>query len=272
MKEVKNKVLVGVVTADIKDYCWDKFSRQLKGLQMQGCDVYITDNSRTTTNRKGFKVWNYKYEMPIIKAIAEQGGNYLTYVMRDCMNELRRYFLAGDYTHLFILESDVLIAKDSLQRLLDMDSDVANFTYLMNLQRFNTPSLCIQSKDDNDVARMITPEDSKKLLNTGIKTLNVDKLGNKTLSHCGYGCTLVKRNVIEKIEFRTGMSKVNDKVHNPFPDSFFHQDVNKLGFTNKLDTDYIPHHINLNDETLDSMKVKQIQSKTSRRERRAKKR
>lgn len=266
-----NKVLVGVVTSNYKDYCWDKFKRQLKGLQLQGCDVYICDNSQRTTNRKGFKTWNYNYNQnkQLIADVVKAKGNYLTYVTRDCMNELRRYFLGGDYTHLFVLESDVFIAPNSLDRLLEMDCDVANFTYMMNLERFDEISACVQITDGNN-SKMVTPEETKDLLGNGIKTLNKDKLGDKIITHCGYGCTLIKRNVLEKIAFRTEMIKQLDKVHNPFPDSFFHYDVNKLGFVNKLDTDYLPTHLNLNNETLMQQRLINIQSKTSRRQRRAK--
>ena len=39
-----NKILVGVITNQVKDYCWDKFSDQLRGLQKLGHDVLIIDN------------------------------------------------------------------------------------------------------------------------------------------------------------------------------------------------------------------------------------
>jgi len=47
-----NKVLVGTVTNQCKDYCWDKFAKQLKGLQMQGHDEFCTTTPKEYVERK----------------------------------------------------------------------------------------------------------------------------------------------------------------------------------------------------------------------------
>lgn len=267
-----NKILVGVVTSNVKDYCYPKFAKQLKGLQAQGHDVLIIDNSMKIQPRKGFKTIHFTDFKGVVSdcfvinnvAPPEQQIGHLMDITCKCMNILRDEFLKGDYTHLFILESDVFIEKDTVDRLLDMKADVANFTYLMNLERFDDYSLCVQATKDNR-ARMITPEMGRELINTGIKTLAKDMLGDSMLTHCGYGCTLVKREVLEKVSFRT---QLNSKDRHAYPDSCFHYDVNINGFTNKLNTDWLPLHENLNDETVTMLKILQIQSKTTRRERR----
>lgn len=269
------KVLVGTVTSNVKDYCWDKFSKQLKGLQAQGHDVLIIDNSMKIQPRKGFKTIHFTDFKQVVSDCfvinnvlpPERQIGHLMDITCKCMNILKDEFLKGDYTHLFILESDVFIEKDTVDRLLDMDSDVANFTYLMNLQRFDDYSLCVQATKDRR-ARMIDPEQSRKLINTGIKTLGKDMLGDAMLTHCGYGCTLVKREVLEDLTFRT---QLNDKDRHTYPDSCFHYDVVYKGFTNKLNTDWLPQHENLNDETKTMMQILSIQAKTTRAERRKKK-
>ena len=261
----KVKILIGTVTSEVKDYCWKPFKQQLKNLQALGHDILIIDNSVRVLNRPPFKTINYNPR----KAF-QAGGNALTVVTRDCMNILRDEFLKGDYTHLFILESDVFIEIDKLQRLVELNADVANFTYPMNLERNNGRiSLCVQSRDVNNKCRMITPEDSKDLLKQGVKVLNVDTLNGKTLSHCGYGCTLVKRKVLEQIEFKAVTTP--DGIQ-PFPDSMFHEDVKNHNFSNLLDTDYLPFHANLHNETKKHRQVLAIQSKTTRSQRRANKR
>ncbi len=271
------KVLVGTVTNQCKDYCWDKFHNQLKGLQLQGHDVVIIDNSIRLQPRGKFKTIHYKKYKQILSKCTminanlpnESKINGLMEITKDCMNLLRDYFLKGDYTHLFILESDVFIEKDTLQRLIDMDSDVANFTYLMNLKRFNEYSLCVQSMDveKQDRTEMLTPEDGRQLINTGIKQLGKDILNGKVLTQCGYGCTLVKREVLEQVEFRT---KVLEKDKESYPDSSFHLDVLEKGFTNLLNTDWLPQHENLHNQTMDMIKIINVQNQMSRRERRAK--
>jgi hypothetical protein len=269
---MKHKILVGTVTNQVKDYCWDKFSKQLKGLQMQGHDVLIIDNSPRLQPRKGFKTIHYKKfneiigQCQIINANLprDKWVNGLMQITKECMNILRDEFLKGDYTHLFILESDVFIEKDTVERLLDMDADVANFTYLMKLQRFDEYSLCVQTTKDRR-ARMITPEAGRKLINQGIVELGKTMLDDRLITHCGYGCTLVRRKVLEAIEFKT---KFHDKDIEAYPDSSFHADVLVSDFTNKLNTDWLPIHENLHNQTMDMMKILMVQNKMSRKERR----
>ena len=267
------KILIGVVTSEVKDYCWGEFKEQLKELQSLGHDVLIVDNSVKIVNRPPFKTIHYKDTKKVHRDCVGTGINPSTIVTRDCMNILRENFLKGDYTHLLVLESDVFILSDKIQRLVDLNADVANFTYPMKLERFNGQySLCVQLRGADNKANMITPAECKGLLKTGKKVLNVDVVNGKVVSHCGYGCTLITRKVLEKIEFRTGVfegKKKNGKLHNPFPDSFFHEDVKNCNFYNVLDTDYLPSHANLNDETKNYIKIVQIRNQTTRRQRRA---
>lgn len=247
-----NKTLVGVVTAQIKDYCWYDFKRQLKWLESKGMDIYIVDNSPKLVNRSFNGKWLKPDKIP-------------QHTTMHCMNEIRDYFLKGDYENLFILESDVFINEEALNRLFDMKErggDVANLTYPMRLNRFNKYSLCVQSTL-GQVSKMITPEDSQVLLNQGVIQLGEHRLGGKVVTHTGYGCTLVSRKVVEKIRFRTQQS--GDKY--PYPDSFFHTDVLMAGFVNLLDTDYICQHRNLKQETKNAIDNMQY-SNLSRRQRR----
>ncbi len=247
---MKNKILIGVVTASIKDYCYYDFKRQLQRLEKRGFDVYIVDNSPKQVNRSGFKM-----KSVIPHKIPQVTTAY-------CMNDIRKYFLAGEWERLLILESDVFITDEALDNLVAMKGDVNSYTYPMRLQRFNKYSLCVQSTIGNQ-SLMIDPDDSQKLLNNGIITMGEYKLSGKIVTHCGYGCTIVNRNVLEEIEFKT--QKSGDKT--PYPDSFFHYDVNKNGFVNLLNTDYICEHRNLNNETknaIDKMKVSHL-SRADRR-------
>jgi hypothetical protein len=248
---VKNKILIGVVTAKIKDYCWSDFKSQLKWLENKGFDIYIVDNSQIPTTR-GFKSkW--------IKPSATFQETTL-----ECMNEVRSYFLKGKYERLWILESDVFINEEGLERLLKMEGDVCNLTYSMNLERFNGEvSLCIQATDMKLFqSRMVTPDESRAILMNGVVQLGVAAVDGKVLTHTGYGCTIINRNVVEKIPFRLGNSN-NDKK--PFPDSFFHLDVLEAGYKNLLDTDYLPSHRNLSGQT---MKAIQKHSALNRQQRR----
>lgn len=247
----RNKILIGVVTASIKDYCWRDFKHQLQRFQKKGLDVYIVDNSVKQVNRSGFKM-----KSVIPHKIPQVTTAY-------CMNDIRKYFLAGDWDKLLILESDVFITDEALDNLIAMEGDINNYTYPMRLDRFNKYSLCVQSTIGSQ-SLMVTPEDSQMLLNNGTITLGEYKLSGKIVTHCGYGCTLVNRNVLKEVEFRT----MESGAKYPYPDSFFHYDVNQKGFVNLLDTDYICEHRNLNNETknaIDKLKLSHL-TRQQRRE------
>lgn len=226
-----DKILIGVVTAKIKDYCWYDFKRQLQRLEKRGLDVYIVDNSPTPTNRGFTSKWLQPNQIPQLTTVS-------------CMNNIRDYFLKGNWDKLLILESDVFITDEALDNLITMKGDVNSYTYPMRLERFDRYSLCVQSTINNQSV-MLTPDDSQLLLNNGVIKLNEYVLNGKVVTHCGYGCTLINRNVVEAIEFKTFKSGTKY----PYPDSFFHYDVNKLGFVNLLDTDYLCEHRNLKNET-----------------------
>ena len=268
-----NKILVGVITNQCKDYVWEPFAKQLKGLQIQGHDVLIVDNSASLRPRKGFNTIHYPNYTETMTEVykanmsreEDKKINGLTIVTLDCMNILRNAFLKGDYTHLFILESDVFIEKDTVDRLLDMDCDVANFTYLMNMNAYEDLTLCVQSTKDK-IGKMIDVEASRELINSGVIELGKTMLGDRMITGCGYGCTMVRREVIEKIPFRLNRTPDGRLT---FPDSAFHIDVINNGFVDKIDTDWLPRHENLNNQTMDMIKLLNVQKNTTRRQRRA---
>lgn len=81
----------------------------------------------------------------------------------DAQNEAVRKALKGSYTHLWMVEEDVIIPDGTLEDMLKMDEDV----------------VCV----DYPVAG-------------GWSTI---KKENGEIKHCGLGCTLIKRKVFEKI-------------------------------------------------------------------------
>ncbi len=245
---MKDKILIGVVTANIKDYCWYDFKNQLKRLEARGFDVFIVDNSVRRVNR-GFN------------SISVRPHKEPQVTTAYCMNKIRDYFLDGDWDKLWILESDVFVTDEAVDNLIAMKGDVNNYTYPMRLQRFNKYSLCVQSSLNNKCL-MITPEDSQLLLNKGIVKLNDYELNGRIVTHTGYGCTLINRKVVEAIDFKTGKSMGK----RPYPDSFFHYDVNRLGFMNLLETDYLCEHRNLNNETKNA--IEKMNSGLTRSQRR----
>jgi hypothetical protein len=103
---------------------------------------------------------------------------------------LREVFLAGPYDALWIVENDVIPPPDALAKLLAVPADIVYGVYLF---RRGTPVINVMhphtrnSITDNPTAWAI-----------GLRAGAVVDCGG-----LGFGCTLIRRPVLERLDFRT---------------------------------------------------------------------
>lgn len=237
------KVLLVTTTYKGKSYIWDRFISRVKELTYP-VDVLIVDNSEDLTyqdklkesvNDTNFKVIHSPYN--------ERSKISLT----NSQNLARQYFLDGDYTHFFSLESDLIPPKDIVEQLLESDKDVISGWYYIT--RNPRPCLC----------REWTLIDMKFAQKAPLLT---DLAKNKIMKvfSGSFGCSLIKRKVLEEIKF---------KVYQRFTshaDTWFYFDCERKGFEVFVDTNLlIPHfqdwkwdEITKNDEKIedDLLKLK----------------
>lgn len=125
----------------------------------------------------------------------------------------RKKVLDEKYDALLTVEHDIVIPKDGLQKLWDLDVPVAYGIYLFR-----------GSKNIVNAFRMVNATNPDMSL-TAFKELLAEALekGVVEVSGCGNGCTLIRREVLEQINFR------RNRDGNPIPDMPFATDCLKAG-------------------------------------------
>lgn len=141
----------------------------------------------------------------------------------------RQLFLSGPFDAMLVIESDIIPPPDTLQRLADLDCDVAYGCY-----RFQaSPVVNVFEKyyaGTNKKARNI----GESLTVRGLWQAAVDQ-GVIECSGAGLGCVLIRRHVLEKIPFRIEPGGAHC-------DSYFTVDVYQAGYSMLADTAVICGH------------------------------
>ena len=182
------KVLVTAPLCEWYDYCWDEFSNRVKELTYENYDLFFTENS--STNNFFEKVKSQGFD--VIKT--EHLHRIRDMVTRD-HNIIRDKVLDGGYDYLLILDQDVIPPRDVIEKLMKHDKDIISGLYFghhdINGEAKVMPFAWVFSKEINDWN------------NTGYlieKEIWEEQL--LKIAFAGMGCILIKREVLEKINFR----------------------------------------------------------------------
>ena len=140
----------------------------------------------------------------------------------------RQRILSGDYDYLFTVEHDMIIPEDALTKMLATDADVIYGLYL--LRHFKPVLNALRSVNSRwpDASLTMFPEIVKK----------AKAQGWIEVSGVGFGCTLIKRRVLEKLDMRR--SEIGG---HPCPDMPLAADCMRNGFKQICRFDVICGHI-----------------------------
>jgi len=213
---MKPKILIGTWTYEGKEYILKRFIERVKEFTYDNYEVLFIDNSKTDDYMNKIK----SFGMNCIKSSwNEQSKIRLT----NAQNLMRTKFLEGDYTHLFILEQDLIPPKDIIEQLLAHDKDVVGGWYYIT--KVPRPCLCREWKL---IDMKFTP----------IPPLMIN-MAKEKLMKCfstSFGVSLIKRKVMEEIKFKVY------KTFTQHADTWFFFDCEKKGFEVYTDTGLlIPH-------------------------------
>jgi len=152
------------------------------------------------------------------------------------LNQGRAAVLNGDFTALLVIEHDMLVPPDAIEKLL---SDPADIVYGVYLFRHGSPVLNAYRK-----TCMLEPDQSLTITDEWYPNILAGawQVGRVDVSGCGTGCTLIKRHVLEKLKFRTW--------ENTAPDIPLACDAAKAGFTQAARFDVICGHFTETGELL----------------------
>lgn len=135
---------------------------------------------------------------------------------------LQRVFLADPaYTHLWIVENDLIVPPNALERLLAIGADLAYGTYCF---RRGTPVVNVMHRDTTDPL-------------TGYPDLWHAAWGQVVdCAGLGFGCTLIARHVLERFEMRSEFGGGD-------ADTCLARDAKKAGLVQKADLGLACGHI-----------------------------
>lgn len=143
------------------------------------------------------------------------------YRIAKARERIRREFLTGDYSHLLFLDSDIGFPAETLEILLAYDADIVTHRYPGKFK----------------IARKI----KATKFQLGEPVCELDGKGGLSVL-TGLGCSLIKRRVLEKIDFIEDLEEENDLGE----DILFRYKVRKNGFTiidlkDKLELKHLPY-------------------------------
>jgi hypothetical protein len=133
---------------------------------------------------------------------------------------------------MLVIESDIIPPPDALLRLAELDCDVAYGAYVFR----KSPVVNIFERYYADIAGKVAANIGESLTVRG-KWEWALKKEVIPCSGAGLGCTLIKRHVLEAVEFRT--TRGGSAVH---CDSWFTNDVYDRGYSMMADTRVLCGH------------------------------
>ncbi len=182
------KVLVAAPICEWYEYCFPEFARALRSLTYPKKDIFFVDNSPGIRFYQRVLADGFKVEK------SEHLHRIRDMVTRD-HNRIRKKVLDENYDYLLILDQDVIPPQDVIEKLMAHDKDVVSGMYFghhdLGGEIKVMPFAWVFSKehkDWNNTGYLLESEVwSEKLLQ---------------IAFAGMGCILIKRKVLEQIEFR----------------------------------------------------------------------
>jgi hypothetical protein len=225
------KVLISSPTADVKDYCFDSWIKNVSNFTYENSEIFICDNSIT---RDYFIELKKRYShlgerFNVARVTPSQFNLSYKHILAKSHDKCRVYALENDFDYLLHLETDVFPPIDVIERLLDAKQKVIGALYHIELGGRST--LMIQQIEDfGDELR-----ETYNLDETDISFVDGEV---KKVFSCGLGCVLIHRSVLEEVNFRY---EEGSPVH---PDSFYFADLDAKRIPVYVDTSIYCKHDN----------------------------
>jgi len=255
MKQKLNNILIAVNTYDGHQYCREDFVKNLKEIQKySGADVAIFYNGRQMP--WGFDGW------PIVYYEPSEFDNGIS-ILCAKNNQMRDYFLNGKWSHMLMLESDIIPPIDVVNRLYSYHKDTVTAMYFIKTLMKDMVNMPIESTWnvlDNETmqTKIITIPKGDNIMVIAQKFIPAiwgffdgksriwemedafPQRGLVRIYSAGIGCVLMKRIVLEKcgnFEIRD----ISEEIQN-FTDFLYYKKIHDNGFQAFVDTNTICKH------------------------------
>lgn len=220
------KILVACPTFEGKDYIIDKWVEAVKNIDYPNFQWLIVDNSQGTSYTSKLRKRGYRV------VHVPRGGNSRQ-ALCNAQNYIRKKVLSEGYDYWLSLESDLIPPKDIIFKLMSHAKSVVGSVYFLGTWMDpNIPKpACLFVLDQKEGGmmgtRMMTPEESRKIIGTGLRQVH----------GVGLGCTLIKRRILEKFGFWT-----DTRFDNKHSDVYFYMELQNAGEPVFVDTNILVEH------------------------------
>jgi len=250
------RVLIGVPTFAGHAWCRGEFERHLQQAASTGnADVLVAWNGAGPAGFEGHEVIQYEPGAPV-----ETGAQ----ILARKQDLLRKHALDGGYSHLLLLESDVMPPADVIPRLLEAGAAVASALYfvkardetvkpLTNDQRAMLAArgapdtaIALQRRERTVPCVFAASHAAGDAPGTSARLWDLDDWLRERLAGTrrtrlvrgGLGCALVRRDVLAAIPFRLPAD-----AGSRFSDYYFYLDVHRAGYTAFVDLECLALHV-----------------------------
>lgn len=184
------KLLIGVITFEGEKYCRDEFIASLSNLTWPVFDVvFVTNSGEEDADdlRKRLATFNKGNVQVITSGFQPQSEKGSTaWNIDHCANnreQVRKYFLDGDWTHLLFVDSDTFIPINTIEVLSAHNKNVVS-------------GVCLGSEKDADGSVRMLPafwisDPAGKLVRASIHEALIPRLAK--VAAVGMACCLLER-------------------------------------------------------------------------------
>lgn len=224
------KVLIASPTADLKDYCFNEWIKNVSSFTYKNAKLFLCDNSEVRDyyieTKEKYKHLGSFFNMG--RVTPSQFPDF-KWALAKSHEQCRLKALDEDFDYLLHLETDIFPPVNVIERLLDSKKKVIGAMY--HIEVGERSKLMIQQLEDFG-------EDIRESYNLDETDLSFVDGQVKQVFSCGIGCILIHRSVLKEFFFRY---EEGSPVH---PDSFLFYDLDAKKIPVYVDTSIYCEHKN----------------------------
>lgn len=216
-EEQSPKVLIAAVTFEKHGFCFDEFMKAVLMQDYKNFNLLFVDNSR------GEHAEEYRDTLKLTGATVIpdfEAFDHKIKIITHGRKMIRDYMLKHpEYAYLFFVDTDVIVPSFALSRLLKRNKDLISGVVLTNMKvnGINIIAPCIYDFGGEESVRVM--DITEVLPNRFLKIYTA-----------GFGCALISRKVLEKIDIDYNEKSLAGE------DVMFFAEAKKCGFDTFADT------------------------------------
>jgi len=193
-EKMKSKVFVGSVTHYMHSHHMERWIKTLENQTHPPSYVYVVEQSKEDDN---YNKWKDSFSnLPGDGMVRGEWSDFVFKRMTENRNKVREKFLETDCTHILMLDTDIFLNPNTIERLLAHDKDIVDPLIPCGLEKNKGRWPAVLK----DTVIHFLPNGQYALdLYTWEE---VEGKGLQRVYAAGLGCSLAKRKVYEKVGFR----------------------------------------------------------------------